>query len=87
MEAAANSASAPQDASSIQEVVTIETTGAGGGNGIGSDFFVGGADEETVIQLKEEEVIETPENVESAEMSVAMEMAKLSQQVRLTSIS
>lgn len=44
-------------------------------SGIGSDFFVG---QNAVVQMQEEEIIETPSASET-EMSVAMEMAKLSQ--------
>ncbi len=61
-----------------------EVSGGGGGSGagvVGGDFFVqesvGDLNGGEVIQMQEEEIIETPSS--ETEMSVAMEMAKLSQ--------
>ncbi len=70
-----------------EQVVFVTDTGrvtvgsnSGGAGEVGGDFFVQDADltgGDAVIQMQEEEIIETPSS--ETEMSVAMEMAKLSQ--------
>ena len=75
----------PEILTSEEEIVTSNSSpmsGTGSGDGIGSDFFVGGCEEvvgnaEEVIQVKEEEIPMAASS--ETEMSVAMEMARLSQ--------